>query len=53
MRTNRIEKRLNAIEQSQKEPVKLILSWSKPENSLAYMAVNAGYILKGLIGHFE
>jgi hypothetical protein len=40
MKTNRIEKRLNAIEQSQKKPAKFILSWSKPENSLAYMLSN-------------
>jgi|WetSurSiteA1Bulk_404760.scaffolds.fasta_scaffold92447_3 hypothetical protein len=40
MGTNRIEKRLNAIEQSQKRPAKFIVSWSKPENSLAYMLSN-------------
>jgi hypothetical protein len=40
MRTNSIEKRLKAIEQSQKKPSEYILSWSKPENYLAYMLSN-------------
>jgi hypothetical protein len=40
MRHDRIERRLNAIEQSQKEPAEYILSWSTPENTLAYMLSN-------------
>jgi hypothetical protein len=40
MKTDRIEKRLEAIEHGHKEPVEYILSRATPEGPLAYMLSN-------------